>query len=249
MKFKGNVISSIEEEKSQLRLMEGKAIAYYAAMVAAWLQNRMELDKALLALSAGGIGLLVTISTTAGLTGFVAVLSFTISVFSFLITILLLLIIFKINSEHIESIINKEKTKTPSLKRLDKYTRIFFSIGILFAVLMATATVKDDYNNKERKIMSAEEKKQDLSKYLKKTASVQGAENLDPKPILKESVQGIEDIKPVPVKLKKSLADAENLAPAPPKQGSQDTTPEPAPAEPATQQESPPKPNPTDDKE
>ena len=94
-------MSSTEEEKSQLRLMEGKAIAYYAAMVAAWLQNRMELDKALLALSAGGIGLLVTISTTAGLTGFVAVLSFAISVFSFLITILLLLIIFKINSEHI----------------------------------------------------------------------------------------------------------------------------------------------------
>lgn len=43
-----------------------KDVAYYSALVSAWIQTKMERDKTLASLSAGGIGLLVTILSTVG---------------------------------------------------------------------------------------------------------------------------------------------------------------------------------------
>lgn len=48
------------------RNTQEKDIQFYAASVTAWFNTRLEHDKSLLALSAGGIGLLVTLLTTVG---------------------------------------------------------------------------------------------------------------------------------------------------------------------------------------
>ena len=45
---------------------DAKAVAFYSAAVQAWVTTRMEKDRALLNLAAGGIGLLVTLLTTVG---------------------------------------------------------------------------------------------------------------------------------------------------------------------------------------
>ncbi|PKF49010.1 hypothetical protein AT251_22010 [Enterovibrio nigricans] len=43
-----------------------KEVEFYAATVGAWLNTKFELDKSLLTLSTGAIGLLVTLLTTVG---------------------------------------------------------------------------------------------------------------------------------------------------------------------------------------
>ena len=43
-----------------------KEVAYFSAIVDAWVETRMEKDRALLGLSTGGVGLLATLLTTVG---------------------------------------------------------------------------------------------------------------------------------------------------------------------------------------
>src|SRR4051812_12163082 len=47
-------------------LADQKQVAFYGAVVTAWVETAMEKDKTLLSLSTGGIGLLVTLLTTVG---------------------------------------------------------------------------------------------------------------------------------------------------------------------------------------
>jgi hypothetical protein len=53
-----------EENKEEERL---KKVEYYAATVNAWYNSTLEHDKSLLTLSAGGIGILITILTAVGI--------------------------------------------------------------------------------------------------------------------------------------------------------------------------------------
>ena len=50
-----------------IEISNDKQTAYFAALVEAWLQTRMEKDKSLLMLAAGGVGVLVTLLTTTGI--------------------------------------------------------------------------------------------------------------------------------------------------------------------------------------
>jgi len=59
--------SSDDREKRVLRELEGKNIAHYAAILNAWIRTKMERDKVLITLSAGGVGLLITLFSTAGI--------------------------------------------------------------------------------------------------------------------------------------------------------------------------------------
>jgi hypothetical protein len=54
-----------------------KEVEYFAAIANAWVNTRVEHDKSLLTLSAGGIGLLITLLSTVGIetTGILSVFS------------------------------------------------------------------------------------------------------------------------------------------------------------------------------
>jgi hypothetical protein len=58
--------SDDEREKRLLRELKAKNVAHYSVMLDAWIQTRMALDKSLITLSAGGVGVLVTLLTTVG---------------------------------------------------------------------------------------------------------------------------------------------------------------------------------------
>ena len=62
--------SSDEKEKRMLRELEGKNIAHYSTLLAAWIQTKMEIDKTLVTLSTAAIALLVTILTAVGTSNF-----------------------------------------------------------------------------------------------------------------------------------------------------------------------------------
>ena len=114
--------------------IEGKNIAYYSALVQAWIQTRMERDKTLCTLSAAGIGLLVTLLTTVGVDFRWELIPCALAFIGFVVTIWCTINIYMRNSESIESIVNESKKEKPSLAKLDRWAEYAF----IFAAVCAS---------------------------------------------------------------------------------------------------------------
>ena len=99
-------------------LSKEKAVAFYAALVEAWVATRMEKDRTLLTLAAGGIGLLVTLLTTVAPTNAWQLGFYAAGGFSFLATVILAIKIFDSNSDHVEGVISdKVRHESAVLKK------------------------------------------------------------------------------------------------------------------------------------
>jgi hypothetical protein len=129
-----------------------KQIAYYASILQAWQNTKMELDKNILTLSSGAIGLLVTFINTFGVKTQCEIILYIISIGAFLIAIISSLMIFNNNAKYLEKI-NQDSTYTndPILGFLDKTLIITFVIGIIGTILLSIVSIT---NQKEGKKMS-----------------------------------------------------------------------------------------------
>ena len=90
-------------------LQEGKEISYYSNLVQAWISTKMEKDKSLLALSAGGIGLLVTLLTTSSLKENWIIFLYISAIVSFIIVLISTIIIFDKNAELLKNEIKDDR--------------------------------------------------------------------------------------------------------------------------------------------
>lgn len=116
-------------------------IAHYAAMLNTWCTNRMELDKAILILSSGAIGLLITLSFTYlsvwGVLSGLAILAYTITIFK-------VLQVFGLNADYLEHEIMESKEDGSSLAKklatIDKHIKFLFKTGVILSVLFALMT-------------------------------------------------------------------------------------------------------------
>lgn len=123
-----------------------KAIQFYGAGVAAWFNTALEHDKSILTLSAAGIGLLVTLLTTAGLSSAEALILYVGAIFSFLLSIICILLIFNRNKTHIEQIITGANSAADSfLTKLDHAALVAFCVGVIFSVLIGVSAGIDSY--------------------------------------------------------------------------------------------------------
>ena len=116
--------------------LPAKRVAFYSALVSAWIQSRMERDRSLITLSSAGIGLLLTLSSTVGPDGFLTFSLYCIGFVGFAVTIISGLSIFHRNSLHIERLIAEKQTTDPLLARLDSISRTGFTLGVLSIVLL-----------------------------------------------------------------------------------------------------------------
>lgn len=119
-----------------------KRVAFYAACVESWFATRMELDKSLLTLSAGGVGILVGFMSDAGLRSIESLILYIFSLISFLICIAAVLYVLKANSGYLEKI-NQEYEDVQSgsklLSAIDTIAVISFGVGVLFASIIGTS--------------------------------------------------------------------------------------------------------------
>lgn len=119
-------------------LDEQKQVAYYSALVNAWVTTRMEKDTQLLTLSSAGIGLIIIFQHKLS-----NVFQFILWIFAgicFLISIYLLLSIFSDNGDLIESEINERSLKNKLDKKILLKTEIskwLFIIGAVSAFVLA----------------------------------------------------------------------------------------------------------------
>ena len=111
-----------------------KELAYYSALVSAWIETKMEFDKSLVMLSAGGIGLLITILSTVGVKTELELILYGGAFISFLLCVVSCLLIFNRNTRLIENSIRSKSLKKHRLNWLDIIAPTSFLSGILFSI-------------------------------------------------------------------------------------------------------------------
>lgn len=121
-----------------------KEVAFYAALVEAWINTRMERDKQVLTLSS--LALSGLIAFTAGLkdgTEFALWLS---AATVFIVSILCALLVFAINAEFIQKLIREESADALDvvLKILDRAVMLSFFLGV--CITFSLAIVKADFS-------------------------------------------------------------------------------------------------------
>ncbi len=137
---------------SQMKKQEyyDNRVAFYSNWVGAWIENRMEVDKQLLTLSALAIGLLVGVFGKPS--NIYESIIWLISGLSFFICIALILIIFIKNTNYIDILLKvhhagdngddiihqkEENKKSQSLKKITIIMFLFFGVGALFTIILA----------------------------------------------------------------------------------------------------------------
>jgi len=128
-----------DQEREAQELME-KNIAFYGTFLNAWVENRMETDKQLLTLSSLAIGLLMIfydkLHTTTELVLWLA------AGVLFILTIILVLCIFRSNSKYIECLIvdddqHRKQAVEKSLQTMTACAFGMFIVGIIFTFALA----------------------------------------------------------------------------------------------------------------
>lgn len=107
----------------------------------AWIENRMEQDRTLLALASGGIGLHVTLLTTHGADGpWILNVLIAVSIAGFLAAIVLALLVFKSNAAYLERLWhNGEPVHDKKLELLDRWLQISFYGAVVAFVMFGIA--------------------------------------------------------------------------------------------------------------
>jgi hypothetical protein len=187
-----------------------KEVEWYSVNLAAWHTTRLERDKSLLTLSAGGIALLVTLLTAVGIRSYESLLLFALALAAFVLCLIAVLWIFNRNSTHIEDAVNHGVSHDPVLAALDVLAVSTFVAGVVLSCVIGMSAAIRSLHTKEPN-MSAE----------KKTVYVG------------DSVNGILGMRPGQGDLRRSLNGVANMAPK------QNTTASPQPAQTPTQTAAP----------
>lgn len=180
-----------------------KEVEYYASSVNAWFNTSLEHDKSILTLAAGGIGLLITLLTTVGLSSAEALVLYVGAITSFLVALVSVLVVFRRNRTYIEQVLaGKAGANDSMLAKADSIALWAFGIGVVFTAVIGIATAIHSYTSKE-KSMANDPTKPTQTVPLRE--SFNGATNLQPSI---ESFNGS-------VNLQKSFNGASNLQPQP----------------------------------
>lgn len=166
-----------------------KTVQYYSGIVNAWVSTKLERDKSLLTLSAGGIGLLVTLLTTVGSSCLLIIIFYLFSISGFVICLISLISIFNRNAVYLTKVVNEGIRYDIRLKKLDKIALCSFILAVIFSIIIGISIgIENFQKNKEgmmtdenttKKIVKSEKattKEQKINKF-----SLDGITDLDPK--------------------------------------------------------------------
>jgi uncharacterized membrane protein YgcG len=131
------------------QLGESKEVAFYGAVVNAWITTKMEKDKSLLTLSSAGIGLLVTLLTTVGPRSWIEALFYALSFVAFATSGLTAIAIFEVNGDYLQKLSQDADISDPRLRSLDQRLLCSFNMGVLFAALIGVVGATEKYKSGE----------------------------------------------------------------------------------------------------
>lgn len=196
-----------------------KKVEYYASMVDAWFNTSLEFDKSILTLSAGGLGLLVTLLTTIGLSSASVLALYISAILSFLVALASVLFIFQRNRLHLEQIIAGQPNECDFyLTVADQVARWAFGLAALLTALIGITTAITTYTSKEQSM--TKDQKITIGNVTIDTANIResfnGAAKLQPISDLTKSFNGAANLKPsLPTASTTTTPAAATPAPAP----------------------------------
>ncbi len=176
---------------------EKKEVAFYTAGVAAWYNTSLEHDKSLFTLSAGGIGLLMTLIRTVGILSAETLILYIAAMVSFLICLVSVLVIFKKNRSHIEQVFQGKKDSDYSLAILDNIAILSFGIAVLFSAVIGISSAINSYTTKATQM--ANENNKHIPEVYPDLQSFEGISNLAPSTLAKKSFNGVEALQSQPI--------------------------------------------------
>jgi hypothetical protein len=173
---------------------EQKSVEFYAAGVNAWYNTSLEHDKSVFALSAGGIGLLITLLTTVGLNSSVMLHLYIGAILCFFVSLICILIVFRRNRAHIEQVLtSKNVASDPALGKLDLVALVAFGIGAALAALIGISAAVSSF---EKGKAVATENKSQTPTPVPLRESFNGVQNLQPQTEFTKSFNGIGGLQP-----------------------------------------------------
>jgi hypothetical protein len=184
-----------EHELKELGVTELKTVEFYAAQVNAWINTKFEHDKSLLTLSAGGIGLLITLISTTGVRSITSLILYVLALVAFIVCLGALLWIFRRNAKHLEGVVMERETSDPFLALLDNTAIWSFLLGVIISSIIGIATAVHSYE-KEHKM--AEDKVPTNQSKSFVNDSVIVIKDMEPGGQVKGSVDGISKMNPIP---------------------------------------------------
>lgn len=170
-----------------------KRVEYYAASVNAWFNTSLEHDKNLLALSAGGIGLLLTLLTTVGLSSAESLILYIGAIVSFVVALVAILIVLRRNRTYIENTLLGKSSDDPLLAKLDLTALFAFGIGVVFTAIIGIAAAVHSYSTMEKTMANEATKKTETV-----ALSFNGASNLQSSTDFTKSFNGAANLQPQP---------------------------------------------------
>ncbi|HDM8135386.1 TPA: hypothetical protein P0E15_004975 [Vibrio harveyi] len=109
----------------------------------AWYATKLERDKHLFSISSVGLGLLVTLATSVGISSFYSGVAFCLASFSFLICICTVLWIFNANAHHLMEVVQGKDDSSQLLSILDKTAVSAFLLAIVFSMTLGVFSAFD----------------------------------------------------------------------------------------------------------
>lgn len=125
-----------------------KEVEFYAANLNAWFNTRFEHDKSLLALSAGAIGLLITLISTVGVMSVETLILYTLALACFVVCLGALLWIFRRNAKHLEDVVRETAINDEILNILDRIAVASFMFGVILSSIIGISTAIHSYAEK-----------------------------------------------------------------------------------------------------
>jgi hypothetical protein len=178
------------EERKRQDIEHLKKVEFYSQSYASFFSTTIEKDKSILAVSAGGIGLLITLINFSKKIEVFEYLFFLFAAISFILAILTIIYIFRENAEYIIALTTESTDlykKGCKLKMLDNIATCAFLLGIALS-LVPGVTLSYQNIKKEVEIMT---EKKDTSQNTKQfNDSFSGAANL------KKSFSGAAQMRP-----------------------------------------------------
>ena len=203
---------------------DGKDTEFYGATVNAWYTTRMERDRSLLTLSAGGIGLLVTLLSTVGIHSSEALVLYIVALVAFTTCLGAVLWIFQRNADHLEDVVKDRAHSDSLLRTLDSVAVWSFLLAVVLSSIVGVGAAIHSREVGETDM--AEHKGKGTGRVIGLDESYDGAANMRPVEIIK-SFDGAANMKPAPAP---TPATPPTVVPEPP-------APAPAPAAPTTNTE------------
>jgi len=126
---------------------DGRDIAFYSAVVNAWITTRIEKDKSVLTLAVAGIGLLATLLAAVGVRTLLEIPFYAIGFSGFLIASWTAVQIFDQNAEYLGKLAKDEDCEDPALSSLDRRLMYSFLCGVSAVLIIGSLSAFARYHS------------------------------------------------------------------------------------------------------